>query len=152
MISVKSYAAPSAASDLGPWEFQRREPGEHDVVIDIQYCGVCHSDVHHARDEWGGSIFPMVPGHEIVGRVSRIGSHVKKFKVGDIAAVGVFVDSCRKCPSCLEGLEQSCEEGMSGTYNGYEQDKKTPTYGGYSSQIVVDESYTLHVSEKLPLA
>jgi alcohol dehydrogenase (NADP+) len=151
MISAKSYAAPNATTALEPWSFERREPGAHDVVIDILYCGVCHSDIHQVRDEWGGSIFPMVPGHEIVGRISRVGDHVKGFKVGDLAGIGCFVDSCRKCPSCLEGLEQYCEEGNSPTYNGHERDKKTPTYGGYSSQIVVDEKYTLHVSPKLPL-
>jgi uncharacterized zinc-type alcohol dehydrogenase-like protein len=151
MIAAKSYAAQSAISPLGPHAFERRDPGAHDVVIDILYCGVCHSDIHQVRDEWGGSIFPMVPGHEIVGRISRVGSQVKDFKVGDLAGIGCFVDSCRTCDSCKEGLEQYCETFLSATYNGYEQDKKTPTYGGYSSQIVVDEKYTLHVSDKLPL-
>jgi len=151
MIAAKSYAAQSATTPLGPHSFERREPGEHDVVIDILYCGVCHSDIHQVRDEWGGSIYPMVPGHEIVGRISRIGSHVKDFKVGDLAGIGCFVDSCRVCNSCKEGLEQYCETYISQTYNSYEQDRKTPTYGGYSSQIVTDEKYTLHVSPKLPL-
>jgi uncharacterized zinc-type alcohol dehydrogenase-like protein len=151
MIAAKSYAAQSATSPLGPYAFERREPGAHDVVIDILYCGVCHSDIHQVRDEWGGSIFPMVPGHEIVGRISRVGSGVKDFKVGDLAGIGCFVDSCRTCDSCKEDLEQYCETFLSATYNGYEQDRKTPTYGGYSSQIVVDEKYTLHVSPKLPL-
>jgi len=151
MIAARSYAAQSATTPLGPHSFERREPGEHDVVIDILYCGVCHSDIHQVRDEWGGSIFPMVPGHEIVGRISRIGSKVKDFKVGDLAGIGCFVDSCRVCSSCNEGLEQYCETFLSSTYNGYEQDRKTPTYGGYSSQIVTDEKYTLHVSPNLPL-
>jgi uncharacterized zinc-type alcohol dehydrogenase-like protein len=151
MIAARSYAAQSATSLLSPFSFSRREPGEHDVVIDILYCGVCHSDIHQVRDEWGGSIFPMVPGHEIVGRISRVGSHVKDFKAGDLAGIGCFVDSCRTCPSCKEGLEQYCENWLSQTYNGYEQDRKTPTYGGYSSQIVVDEKYALHISPKLPL-
>jgi alcohol dehydrogenase (NADP+) len=151
MIAAKSYAAQSAATPLGPHSFERREPGEHDVVIDILYCGVCHSDIHQVRDEWGGSIYPMVPGHEIVGRISRIGSKVKDFKVGDLAGIGCFVDSCRVCNSCKEGLEQYCETYISQTYNSYEQDRKTPTYGGYSSQIVTDEKYTLHVSPNLPL-
>jgi uncharacterized zinc-type alcohol dehydrogenase-like protein len=151
MIAARSYAAKSATTPLGPHSFERREPGEHDIVIDILYCGVCHSDIHQVRDEWGGSIYPMVPGHEIVGRISRIGSHVKDFKVGDLAGIGCFVDSCRVCNSCKEGLEQYCETYLSSTYNGYEQDRKTPTYGGYSSQIVVDEKYTLHVSPRLPL-
>ena len=151
MIPARSYAAQSATSPLGPHSFERREPGEHDVVIDILYCGVCHSDIHQVRDEWGGSIFPMVPGHEIVGRISRVGSHVKDFKIGDLAGIGCFVDSCRVCESCKEGLEQYCETFLSATYNGYEQDQKTPTYGGYSSQIVTDEKYTLHISPNLPL-
>ena len=151
MIAAKSYAAQSATTPLGPHSFERREPGAHDVVIDILYCGVCHSDIHQVRDEWGGSIYPMVPGHEIVGRISRIGSHVKNFKVGDLAGIGCFVDSCRVCNSCKEGLEQYCETYISQTYNSYEQDRKTPTFGGYSSQIVTDEKYTLHVSPKLPL-
>jgi uncharacterized zinc-type alcohol dehydrogenase-like protein len=150
MIPVKSYAAQSATSDVAPFSFDRREVGTHDVLIDIHYCGVCHSDIHQARNEWGGSIFPMVPGHEIVGKISQIGSAVTKFKVGDIAGVGCFVDSCRECHSCKEGLEQYCEKGMVGTYNGREKDG-TPTYGGYSAKIVVDESYTLHISEKLSL-
>lgn len=152
MIPVKGYAAPAAKAPLGPFNFQRREVGAHDVLIDIQYCGVCHSDLHQVHDEWGHSIFPMVPGHEIVGRISRIGSEVKNFKVGDLAGVGCFVDSCRNCPSCLEGLEQYCEVGMNATYNGYEKDGKTPTYGGYSNQIVVDEQYTLHIAESLDLS
>lgn len=151
MIPVKGFAAQNATSPLGPFSFQRREVGSHDVLIEILYCGVCHSDIHQVRNEWGGSIYPMVPGHEIVGRVVRIGDHVKHFKVGDLAGVGCFVDSCRSCPSCQSGLEQYCEEGMVVTYNGLERDKKTPTYGGYSSQIVVDEQYTLHVSSKLSL-
>jgi len=151
MIQAKAFAVPNATSPLGPFQFERREPGPHDVVIDILYCGVCHSDIHQVRDEWGGSIYPMVPGHEIVGRVSRVGSHVKNFKVGDLAGVGCLVDTCRTCGSCKEGLEQYCENFMSFTYNGYEQDRKTPTYGGYSSHIVVDEQYTLHVSPKLKL-
>jgi alcohol dehydrogenase (NADP+) len=150
MIPVKSYAAESATSQIAPFSFDRREVGAHDVLIDIHFCGVCHSDIHQARDEWGGSIFPMVPGHEIVGKISKIGSAVTKFKVGDLAGVGCFVDSCRVCNSCKDGLEQYCEKGMVGTYNGREKDG-TPTYGGYSSKIVVDENYTLHISDKLSL-
>lgn len=151
MIAARSYAAMNATAPLAPFNFQRREPGPRDVVIDILYCGVCHSDIHQVRDEWGGSIFPMVPGHEIVGRISRIGAEVKNFKIGDLAGIGCFVDSCRECASCREGLEHYCEEGCTQTYNDRERDKKTPTYGGYSSQIVTDERYTLHVSPKLPL-
>lgn len=145
------YAAQNSTAALAPFQFERREPGPHDIVIDILYCGVCHSDIHQARDEWGGSIYPMVPGHEIVGRVSQVGNEVKKFKVGDIAGVGCLVDSCRKCDSCQEGYQQFCAQGASVTYNGYEQDKKTPTFGGYSNNIVVDESFALSVSPKLDL-
>jgi alcohol dehydrogenase (NADP+) len=152
MNNTKAYAANSPTDPLGPFSFQRRDVGPHDVQIDILYCGVCHSDIHQARDEWGGSIYPMVPGHEIVGRVIKTGNHVSKFKAGDLAGVGCFVDSCRECPECKAGLEQYCDKGMSPTYNGYEQDKKTPTYGGYSTQIVVDEKYVLSVSPKLDLA
>jgi len=151
MTTVNAYAAQSATSPLAPFNFDRRDVGPHDVKIDILYCGVCHSDIHQVRNEWGGSIFPMVPGHEIVGRIVKVGSAVKKFKEGDLAGIGCFVDSCRVCPNCQAGEEQYCEQGMTGTYNAYERDGKTPTYGGYSTQIVVDENYTLHVSEKLPL-
>lgn len=151
MIAVKGYAAPNAKAPLAPFTFSRRTVGKKDVRIEILYCGVCHSDIHQVRDEWGGSIYPMVPGHEIVGRISHVGDAVKNFTVGDLAGVGCFVDSCRTCPSCRAGNEQYCEQGMAGTYNSYEMDKKTPTYGGYSNCIVVDESYVLHVSERLPL-
>lgn len=151
MIPVKGYAAQTATTPLSPFRFERRELGTMDVLIDILYCGVCHSDIHQARNEWGGSIFPMVPGHEIVGRVSKVGSGVRSFKAGDLAGVGCFVDSCRTCTNCQEGLEQYCDKGMTGTYNSYEQDGKTPTYGGYSSQIVVDEQFTLHISPNLQL-
>lgn len=152
MIATKAYAAQDAASPLSPFNFERREPGEHEVQIEILYCGVCHSDIHQVRNEWGGgSIYPMVPGHEIVGRVTKVGSHVHKFKTGDLAGVGCFVDSCRVCPNCLEGLEQYCDAGMVATYNGREKGTNLPTYGGYSTQIVVDEQYTLKISPKLPL-
>jgi len=151
-IHVKAYAAQNAKTPLGPFELNRRDPREHDVVVDIAYCGVCHSDIHQARDEWGGSIFPMVPGHEIVGRVKAIGSKVGKFKVGDLIGVGCFVDSCRECENCKEGLEQFCMKGMNATYNGMEKDGKTPTYGGYSTGIVVDENYALKIPKNLDLA
>jgi len=151
MIAVKGYAAQNPIAPLAPFNFNRREVGLNDVQIEIHYCGVCHSDLHQVRDEWGGSIYPMVPGHEIVGRITKVGVNVKNFKVGELAGIGCFVDSCRTCPSCKAGNEQYCEVGMAGTYNGYEMDKKTPTYGGYSNSIVVDENYTLHVSDKLPL-
>ncbi len=122
------------------------------MKVDILFCGVCHSDLHQARNDWKSSTYPMVPGHEIVGRVTEVGRDVKKFKVGDMAGVGVFVDSCRTCANCLKDLEQYCLKGMSATYNGLEQDGKTVTQGGYSTQIVTDENYTLHVSDKLSLA
>jgi uncharacterized zinc-type alcohol dehydrogenase-like protein len=151
MIPVKGYAAPKANIPLEPFKFERREVGPHDIQIEILYCGVCHSDIHQVRDEWGGSIFPMVPGHEIVGKITKIGDQVTKFKVGETAGVGCFVDSCRHCPSCLAGLEQYCEVGMISTYNSLDKESK-PTYGGYSNQIIIDEKYSLHVSDKLPLA
>ncbi|MDI9364443.1 MAG: NAD(P)-dependent alcohol dehydrogenase [Flavobacterium sp.] len=152
MTATNAYAAQSATTPLAPFSFERRETGAHDVQIDILYCGVCHSDLHQIRDEWGGSIFPMVPGHEIVGRITQVGSHVTKFKVGDLAGVGCFVDSCRTCQNCKDGVEQYCNEGMVGTYNSREKLTGAPTYGGYSTNIVVNQNYTLHVSDKLPLA
>ena len=150
MIKTKAFAAPSATQPLAPFEFNRREPGVDDIQIEIQFCGVCHSDIHQARNEWGGSVFPMVPGHEIVGVVKSVGAQVKKFKIGDRVGVGCFVDSCRVCPSCQEGFEQFCTEGMTGTYNDKEKDG-SPTYGGYSTQIVVDEKYVLRIPESMPM-
>ncbi len=147
-----AYAAASPSSQLAPFLIDRRDPGPRDVVIDIAYCGVCHSDIHQARDEWGASMFPMVPGHEIVGRVSAVGAQVGKLKAGDLAGVGCLVDSCGKCDPCRRGLEQFCEQGAAATYNGTEMDRKTPTYGGYSSQIVVDERFALKVPASLDLA
>jgi len=152
MIATKGYAAQNAQSDLKPWSFERREVGPHDVQFDIQFCGVCHSDLHQIKNDWGEGIFPMVPGHEIVGKVIKVGEHVKKFKVGDLAGTGCLVDSCRTCENCQDGLEQFCLNGMTGTYNSLEQDKKTPTYGGYSNTIVVNEDFVLHISDKLSLA
>ncbi len=152
MLSTRGYASTNPTSTLEPFHFERRDLGPHDVLIEILYCGICHSDIHQARDEWGGSMFPMVPGHEIVGRVARVGSAVTRLNVGELAGVGTMVDSCRVCESCKEGLEQYCAKHPSWTYNGIEQDGKTPTYGGYSSQIVVDEQYTLKISPNLPLA
>jgi uncharacterized zinc-type alcohol dehydrogenase-like protein len=151
MLPTKSYAAHNEKTPLAPFEFNRREVGEKDILIEILYCGVCHSDIHQARGEWGNSVFPMVPGHEIVGKVAKVGSKVTNYKVGDIAGIGCFVDSCRACPSCGKGEEQYCQGHVSFTYNGTERDQKTPTYGGYSSQIVVDENYALKVSPKLDL-
>ncbi len=151
MTKTKAYAARDAEGVLVPWNFDRRTLGPKDVQIDILYCGVCHSDIHQVRNEWRNSIYPMVPGHEIVGRITHAGADVKKFKAGQLAAIGCLVDSCRTCNNCREGLEQYCLNGNSPTYNGYEQDKKTPTYGGYSKMIVSHEDFVLHISDKLPL-
>ncbi|MDE1764103.1 MAG: NAD(P)-dependent alcohol dehydrogenase [Thaumarchaeota archaeon] len=151
MIQVKGYAAQKASAPLEPYSFQRREPREHDVVIDIKYCGICHTDIHQVTDGWGGSVYPMVPGHEIAGIVSQIGSRVTRYKVGDKVGVGCFVDSCRSCDPCKRGLEQYCQNGMSTTYNGVERDGKTATQGGYSEKIVVDENYVLRMPENIPL-
>jgi uncharacterized zinc-type alcohol dehydrogenase-like protein len=151
MNNTQAYAAYDATTPLKPFSFDRRKVGPHDVKIDILFCGVCHSDLHQARNDWKSSTYPMVPGHEIVGRVTEVGSDVKKFKVGDTAGVGVFVDSCRTCANQAD-LEQYCLNLLSLTYNGVEQDRKTATQGGYATQIVTDENYTLHVSDKLPLA
>lgn len=151
MIAAKGYAAQGPTTSLAPWNFQRRDVGPHDVHFDIAYCGVCHSDLHQIRNEWFPGIFPMVPGHEIVGTVRQVGSAVTRFKVGQLAAVGCLVDSCRTCDNCKAGLEQYCDEGGVGTYNSRERDGKTPTYGGYSNTIVVHEDFVLHVSDKLSL-
>jgi alcohol dehydrogenase (NADP+) len=151
MLITPAYAARTANAPLAPFTVERREPGPHDVLIDIHYCGVCHSDLHQVRDEWGGATFPMVPGHEIVGKVAKVGKKVKKWKVGDAVGVGCFVDSCRKCEACKAGEEQYCGPGMSATYNGREQDGKTLTYGGYSTRITVDEHYVLRIPKNLPL-
>ena len=152
MIKTKAYAALKPKNTLEPWNFDRREVGPNDVQFDILYCGVCHSDLHQINDDWGPGVFPMVPGHEIVGKIVKVGSKVTKFKVGDLAGTGCLVDSCRVCDNCKDGLEQYCTNGGSFTYNGLEQDKKTPTYGGYSNTIVVNEDFVLHISEKLSLA
>lgn len=152
MLTTRGYAAMGPRADLEPFSFERRDPGAHDVLIEILYCGVCHSDIHQARNEWGNSTYPMVPGHEIVGRVKRVGSEVTCFKEGDLAGVGCLVDSCRVCDNCKDGEEQYCENHLVATYNGTEKDEKTPTYGGYSAQIVVDENYTLRISPDLQLA
>jgi len=151
MLKTSAYAAISSKSQLAPHSIERRDPGAHDVLIDILYCGVCHSDIHQVRDEWGGAIFPMVPGHEIVGTVVKAGNEVGKWKEGDTVGVGCFVDSCRKCEACRDGEEQFCDEGMTLTYNGYERDGKTPTYGGYSTRITVNEDYVLRIPAGMPL-
>jgi uncharacterized zinc-type alcohol dehydrogenase-like protein len=153
MLACTGFAAQSADAKLAPFSFERRDPGPNDVQIDIAYCGVCHSDIHTARSEWGAANYPVVPGHEIVGTVAAVGAEVSGFKVGDTVGVGCMVDSCRTCASCQEGLEQYCENGFTGTYN--DPDKKLPgkfTQGGYSKLIVVDQSFVLRVPEKLELA
>lgn len=151
MIKTKAIAAFSAKEPLGPYNFERREPKEHDVVIDIKYCGICHSDIHTVRNEWGAANYPVVPGHEIAGVVQAIGSKVTKYKVGDHVGVGCLVDSCRTCENCAHDLENYCLNGMNPTYNGVEKDGKTPTQGGYADKIVVDENYVLRIPDVLPL-
>lgn len=149
ILAFGTLAADAPLKQLG---IKRRITTPHDVAIDILYCGVCHSDLHTARNEWHGTIYPCVPGHEIVGRITHVGDHVKKFKVGDLAAVGCLVDSCRECSYCKEDLEQYCENGSTGTYNSPDKYLKTQTYGGYSESIVVDEDFVLRVPENLDLA
>ena len=151
MISTKGYAAKGPTDMLAPFSFERRDLRPHDVHIEIQYCGVCHSDLHTVRSEWAGTVYPCVPGHEIVGKVVAVGDRVTKFKAGDLAGVGCLVDSCRECSSCSQGLEQYCENGATFTYNSSDKIDKTNTYGGYSNQIVVDESFVLRISDKLHL-
>jgi uncharacterized zinc-type alcohol dehydrogenase-like protein len=152
MTPTKAYAALNSKDPLTPFQFERREVRPHDVQVEILYCGVCHSDIHQVRDEWGESTYPMVPGHEIVGRVIKVGNEVKKFKLGDIAGVGVMIDSCRKCKNCARYMEQYCVEDMTGTYNARERDGITISQGGYSSNIVTDERYVYHISDNLNLA
>ena len=152
MIPVKAYAAQSPESPLAPFDFERRELRPNDVLIDIMFSGVCHSDVHQVRDEWGGSMYPMVPGHEIVGKIIKVGTDATKFTIGQTAGVGVMVDSCRECNPCKNHMEQYCAEGMTGTYNGLERDKTTIAQGGYSTQIVCDERWVYHVADSLDLA
>jgi uncharacterized zinc-type alcohol dehydrogenase-like protein len=149
--TAQAYAVPDASSPLGPFTLERRALLPTDVWIDIHYCGICHSDIHQARNEWQRSMYPMVPGHEIVGTVRAVGEAVRRFAVGDAVGVGCMVDACRTCPSCQEGLEQFCEAGAVFTYNGLERDGTTPTYGGYSTHIVVDENFVLRLDPRLPL-
>jgi uncharacterized zinc-type alcohol dehydrogenase-like protein len=152
MYPTHAYAARYATSPLAPFEFDRRALRDEDVRIDILYCGVCHSDLHQVRNEWQNTVFPIVPGHEIVGRVAETGPGVTRFKKGDLVGVGCMVDSCRTCPSCLEGLEQYCENGFTGTYNGVDRASGDITFGGYSTGIVVDEAFVLRVPDGLDLA
>jgi uncharacterized zinc-type alcohol dehydrogenase-like protein len=151
MLQTPAYAAADAASPLAPFVIDRREPRPYEVLIDILYCGVCHSDIHQVRNEWGGSIYPMVPGHEIVGKIKQIGASVTKWRVGDTVGVGCFIDSCRECEACQHGEEQYCAHGANFTYNSHERDGTTPTYGGYSTRITVDENYVLHIPDGIPL-
>jgi uncharacterized zinc-type alcohol dehydrogenase-like protein len=144
MNTIKAYAALSATTPVGPFEISRRDPGAADVQLQILHCGVCHSDLHTARNEWKNTLYPSVPGHEIVGRVTAVGAQVKKFKVGDLAGVGCLVDSCGRCPSCGDGLEQYCENGFTGTYNGPAFGGEN-TFGGYSQTIVVKETFVLKI-------
>jgi uncharacterized zinc-type alcohol dehydrogenase-like protein len=152
MYPTKAYAAQSATSPLAPFSFERRDPGPADLQLDILFCGVCHSDLHTARGEWGGTTFPCVPGHEIVGRVVKAGRDVKRFREGDLAAVGCMVDSCRTCENCRADLEQFCDNGPVFTYNSKDTHTGGITYGGYSKSIVVDQDFVLRISDKLDLA
>ncbi|HEX9079669.1 MAG TPA: NAD(P)-dependent alcohol dehydrogenase [Desulfuromonadaceae bacterium] len=149
MLKTPAYAAVVAKGPLAPFTIERREPGPNDVLIDIIYCGICHSDIHQVRNEWGGATFPMVPGHEIVGRVAQVGGKVEKWRIGDTVGVGCFVDSCRECEACRSGEEQFCEQGTNFTYNSVERDGKTPTYGGFSTRITVDQDYVLRIPPNL---
>jgi uncharacterized zinc-type alcohol dehydrogenase-like protein len=149
MTKIPAWAAPTPGAPLAPFSIDRRDAGPHDVVIDILYCGVCHSDLHQVRDEWSGGLFPMVPGHEIVGRVREVGREVKKVAVGALAGVGCMVDSCRECDPCRHDTEQFCRKGVAWTYNGTEMDRATRTYGGYSTRVVVDERFVLRFPEGL---
>ena len=150
-MNTRAYAVMEARKPLAPFEFNRRDIGSHDVALNIAYAGICHSDIHQAREEWGPAIFPMVPGHEIAGVVTAIGPSVTKFKVGDKIGVGVFIDSCRVCENCKAGLQQYCLEGMTGTYNQLERDGKTVAMGGYSNYFVINEDYAVHIPNNLPL-
>lgn len=151
MIKTKAYANHAPTDPLKPFQIERRDPRPDDVVIEIAYCGICHSDIHTARGEWGPTHYPCVPGHEMVGKVIQVGKKVKKFKVGDLAGVGCFVDSCGKCENCKNNEEQLCVKQAAFTYNGTEMDRKTPTYGGYSSFITVKDKYALKIKKGQPL-
>lgn len=150
-MKTNGYAALNAKSSLVPFQFERRKVGALDIGFDIKFAGICHSDIHQVREEWGPALFPMVPGHEIVGTVREIGEKVTKFKIGDRIGVGVFIDSCRNCDNCQKGLEHFCREGMTQTYNALERDKKTIAFGGYSNYFVVNERYAVKISEELDL-
>ncbi|HEY3645135.1 MAG TPA: alcohol dehydrogenase catalytic domain-containing protein, partial [Gammaproteobacteria bacterium] len=149
---IRGYAVPSAGAPVAPHSFVRRDPRPDDVVIDILYCGVCHTDIHHARNDWGRAVYPLVPGHEIIGRVAAVGAAVRAFKPGDAVGVGCLVDSCRSCAACAEGLEQHCEKQATWTYNDVDRHDQTRTYGGYSERILVSEKFVLRVPEGLELS
>lgn len=151
-MKINAYAVQNATSPLAPFVIQRRDPTAHDVQIEILYCGVCHSDLHIARNEWQGTTYPCVPGHEIIGRVTKVGAQVSQFKEGDLAGVGCLVDSCRTCENCEDDLEQFCEQGPIFTYNSPDKHSGGLTYGGYSENVVVDEAFVLHIPENLDLA
>jgi uncharacterized zinc-type alcohol dehydrogenase-like protein len=151
-MKVKGLVAHQPGGPLETYEFTRRELRANDVAFQISFSGICHSDIHQVREEWGPALFPMVPGHEIVGIVTQIGSSVTKFKVGDRIGVGVFIDSCRECTACKSGLQQYCDQGMIGTYNGYERDGKTIAFGGYSNGFVIDQDYAVHIPTNLEMA
>jgi uncharacterized zinc-type alcohol dehydrogenase-like protein len=152
MTSARGYAVKSPKAELVPFTFERRAPRAGDVEISISHAGICHSDIHQGREEWGQALFPMVPGHEIVGRVTSVGSDVQTFKPGDLVGVGVFIDSCRNCDNCKAGLQQYCFEGMTGTYNTLERDGESVAYGGYANLIVVDQNYVVRVPETLEIS
>jgi uncharacterized zinc-type alcohol dehydrogenase-like protein len=151
MLKTPAYAAMAAKTPLTPFSIERREPGPEEVLIDILYCGICHTDLHQVGDDWGAATFPMVPGHEIVGKVAKVGNQVQKWRAGDIVGVGCFVDSCRQCQPCLAGEEQYCDQGATFTYNSLERDGKTRTYGGYSTRITVHGDYVLSIPKGIPL-
>lgn len=150
-MKVLGYAAKTPSAPLAPFTFDRREPRPDDIVIEILYCGVCHSDLHQARNDWGFSEYPIVPGHEVIGRVVSVGDSVTKFKAGDLAGIGCMVDSCRECNPCQQGLEQYCEEGNVQTYNGHDRHDHQPTYGGYSQTIIASEAFVLHIPQGIDL-
>ena len=151
-METRGYAVLEAKAPLQPFTFERRDLRDGDIAFDITYAGICHSDIHQAREEWGAAIFPMVPGHEIVGIVTAIGPAVSKFTVGDRVGVGVFIDSCRTCENCLAGQQQYCLKGMTGTYNEYERDGTTVALGGYSNKFVIDQDYALKVPANLEMS
>lgn len=152
MINARGYAVQNKASPFTPFSFKRRNPGPKEILIDILYCGICHSDLHSVKNEWGASIYPMVPGHEIIGKVRQVGAEVSRFQADDLVGVGCLVDSCQKCTSCHAGLEQYCENGFTLTYNSLDEATQLPTYGGYSNCIVAPETFTLKIPDNLDLS